>query len=351
WPRVCAAQPRIAVLAVRAGLEEAIEEKLGQRFDLRIDAGAPEALTRLQRACADYGEWTRIGLFGGAAGGIEMTAGSALHAAKVPLRGLMLSSLQGAMMTFTGFGLAQPGRVIWVPFISAGLKALSPAGNRLRPMLAICAQGALYGAAVQALGWNFLGVTLGGALIGAWAATQGFVLQYLLLGGELVKAYDTMVLWLAEHWRIAAPGLPWLIGAWALLHALAAGGVTATAWRLRAPPKKLRDLIERETARVNEANPSPAARPSKWRRVLRDFSRWQFWLPLLVVSAIMLAAGRSWEAVAWLLLRFLAVGFVLLALVSLLKPARWAAQLRRRGWWGPALAVGGAFERRTGGRR
>lgn len=353
WPDVQRAAPRIVVLAVRAGLESEIEEKLGQRFDLRIAADAPDALVQLQRACADFGEWTRLGLFGGAAGGIEMTVGSALHAAKIPLRGLALSSLQGAMMTFTGFGLARPGRVIWVPFISAGLKALSPAGNRLRPMLAICMQGLLYGSAVQLAGWNFFGVTLGGALIGVWAATQGIVLQLLLLGGELVKAYDSMVLWLAENWGIAAPGLPWLIAGWALLHALASGTVVAVAWRMRAPPKKLRDLIDRETARI-AATPSVAGAalvrpPSRWPTATRDILRWQFWLPLLFVAAIMLAVGRPWESVAWLVLRFLAVGIVLLALVSLLRPARWAAQLRRLGWWGPAHAVGSAFARRTGG--
>jgi nucleoside-triphosphatase THEP1 len=351
WPALRAARPLIMVLAVRAGFEEAIEEKIGQRFDLRIPADAPDALIRLQRACADLGEWTRIGLFGGAAGGIELSAGTALHLAKVPLRGLALSSLQGAMMTFTGFGLAQPGRVIWVPFISAGLKALSPGGSRLRPMVAIAAQGLLYGTAVQAIGWNIFGVTLGGALIGAWAATQGFLLQYLLLGDEMIKAYDTAVLWLAQHWHITAPGLPWLVGAWALLHALVAGGVSLAAWRFRAPPKKLRELIERETGpaapRAVAASPGVSPPSPKWWQPLRELARWQFWLPLLVVSAILLSAGRSWETVAWLTLRVVAVGMVLLTLVSLLRPARWADRLRRHGWWGPALAFSSAL-RRTG---
>jgi hypothetical protein len=41
---------------------------------------------------------------------------------------------------------------------------------------------------------------------------------------------------------------------------------------------------------------------------------------------------------------------VLLALLSLLRPARWAEQLRRRGWWGPALAFSGALRRRDSGR-
>lgn len=345
WPALRAARPLIMVLAVREESAGAIEQRIGQRFDLRIPADAPDALARLQLACADFGEWTRIGLFGGAAGGIELSVGTALHLAQVPLRGLALSSLQGAMMTFTGFGLTQPGRVIWVPFISAGLKALSPGGSRLRPMLAICAQGALYGTAVQAVGWNLIGVTLGGALIGAWAATQGILLQYLLLGGELVKAYDAVVLWLAQHWQITAPALPWLVGAWALLHALAAGGVTLTAWRLRAPPKKLRELIERETQRAPVAAVDQASATSRRWRTLREMFRWQFWLPMLVVSAILLSTGRSWETVAWLALRVVVVGVVLLTLVSLLRPARWADKLRRRGWWGPALAFSGAMRR------
>ena len=78
----------------------------------------------------------------------------------------------------------------------------------------------------------------------------------------------------------------------------------------------------------------------------REFGHWQFWLPLLVVSAILLAVGRSWENVAWLALRFVAVGFLLMTLVSLVRPARWAEFLRKRGWWGPALALSGALSRR-----
>lgn len=339
WRKLAAARPQIVVITVREELLGQVEGLLGRRFDLCIPAGSPDALPRLLRATEDYGEWTRLGLVGGAAGGIEMTAGAMLHAAHIPARGLLMCSLQGAMMTFAGFGLAQPGRVIWVPFISAGLKALSPAGSRVRPMVAICTQGLLYGGAVQALGWNAAGVALGGMLIGAWSAVQGFLLQYLLLGGDLIRAYDTVVLWLAEQTGVTAPGLPWLVGAWTLFSALVAGGIAATAWKLRAPPAALRRIIEREKAGAATGRTRAGGR---W----REFTRWQFWLPPVVVSAILLAVGRSWESVAWLGLRFVAVGFLLMALVSLVRPARWAEHLRRLGWWGPALAVDHAMRRR-----
>lgn len=345
WPQLVATQPQVVVMTVRDDLVGTMEALLGRPFDLRIGAQSPDAFVRLQRACEDFGEWTRVGLFGGAAGGLEMTLGSALHAAKIPLRGLAMSSLQAAMMVFAGTGLSQPGRVVWVPFISGGLKALSPAGNRVRPMIAIIMQGLLFGTTVQALGWHVVSLALGGALVGAWAALQGVLLQYLLMGDDLVRAYDAVVLWLAERWQIAAPGLPWLVGAWALVHAAVAGGVAVTAWHLRRQPAALQRIIEKESASPAATAPGATERP-RWVRRLREFGRWQFWLPLLVVAAILLGSGRPWEAVAWLVLRFVAVGFVLIALVSLLRPARWAEALRRRGWWGPALALSGALERR-----
>lgn len=339
WHQLAAVRPQIVIIAMREELREPIEQLLGRRCDLCIAADSPDALPRLLRASEDYGEWTRLGLVGGAAGGIEMSVGSLLHAARVPARGLMMCSLQGAMMTFAGFGLAQPGRVIWVPFISAGLKALSPAGSRVRPMIAICAQGLLYGGAVQTFGWNAPAIALGGALIGAWSVLQGFLLQYLLMGRDLLRAYDSTVLWLAESWGLSAPSLPWLMGTWAVFCAAFSGGIAFAAWRLRAPPEALRKVIERE--RSGEAL-APRPKQGRW----REFAHWQFWLPLLIVSSILLASGRSWESVAWLALRFVAVGFLLITLVSLLRPARWAEHLRRLGWWGPALALGGAFQRR-----
>jgi hypothetical protein len=252
------------------------------------------------------------------------------------------------MMVFAALGLTQPGRVIWVPFISAGLKALSPGGSRLRPMLAITVQGLLFGTMVQLLGANFAGFAFGGALIGVWSATQGILLQYLMLGGDLFRAYDTVVVWVANKAHIGAPSLPWLLSAWALFCGITGALSALAAWRLRAPPTALQKLIDREHSNPALANSRAKPgneTPSKFRR-LREFGRWQFWLPLLVVSSVLLAGGRSWETVGWLALRFLAVGVVLSTAVSLLRPARWADRLRQWGWWGPALAFSDAMARR-----
>lgn len=250
------------------------------------------------------------------------------------------------MMVFAGFGLTQPGRVMWVSFISSGLKALSPAGSRLRPMLAIFVQGFLFGSTVQVLGWNVLAIALGGMLMGLWAALQGFLLEYLMLGGDLLKAYDSMVLWIAQRLHLQAPTLPWVVGGWALVHGSICAVTCVFAWRLQQPPAAIRRILEQEaaggTTPVAAAQPARAARWARW----LEFTRWKFWLPLVIVAGILLAGGSSWEKIGWLTLRFVAVGLVLMALVSLLRPARWSEQLRRRGWWGPALAFNDAFSRR-----
>ncbi len=345
WPILCAQRPRIVVMAVRAELVDAIEAKLGQKFDRRIDAEDPDALAQLSQICDDFGEWTRIGLFGGASGMTEAGLGSALHAAKIPFRSTFLSAVQGAMMVFAGFGLTQPGRVMWVSFISSGLKALSPAGSRLRPMLAIFVQGFLFGSTVQVLGWNVLAISLGGMLMGLWAALQGFLLEYLMLGSDLVKAYDSMVLWIAQWLHLQAPTLPWVVGGWALVHGSICAVTCVIAWRLQQPPAAIRRILEQEAAGVATPVAAQPTRAARWARWL-EFTRWKFWLPLVIVAGILLAGGSSWEKIGWLTLRFAAVGLVLMALVSLLRPARWSEQLRRRGWWGPALAFNDAISRR-----
>lgn len=340
WPALVEADIVLCALS-REGVAAA-ERELGRSFDLQVDATEPGAAATLRAACADFGEWTRLGLWGGAAGGVEVGVGSALHALRVPLRGLALCSTQAAMLTFASQGLQRPGRVAWVSFIAAGLKAFSPGGGRLRPMAAITLQGALYAGCVQVIGRNLAGLALGGALIGVWAALQGFFLQYLLLGTDLIVAYDRVVEWLATRWQIVAPSMPVVLAAWAALHMAAAAASALVAWRLRTPPRRAQELLARDDAAMS----APAATRSWPARIGREFLRWQFWLPFVVVAAVLTASGGSGEHIAWLALRFVAVGFLVVTLLSLVQPAWLAERLRRRGWWGPALALQAARRRR-----
>lgn len=347
WPAVAAAHPDVVAVAVRDGLVDAVATRLGQPFDVVVRADEPGAIEKLRAACRAHDDWTRVGLYGAGAGGIEVTVGSVLHAGQVPLRGLALSTTQAVVMAHAGDGLGRRGRVVWVPFVAAGLKALSPAGNRLRPMLAITAQGLLFGAATRLLGWNRAGLSAAGALVGAWAGAQGFFLQYLLVGEGLLQGYEAVAAWTAER-GFGLPGLIVLLGLWVGTWAVVAGGVTAWAWRRTSVAAR----VERALARGAGALPRVSAAPTLGAALVgaaRDLVRPSFWAPVLIVAAIVVAAGQPWERGLWIALRAATVGLVLFALARRVDPARIARRLRRRGHWGPAEALDRALGRRPSG--
>lgn len=336
WPAVRELEPGVVVIAVRPKAVDAVEAALGQRFDVRVDAASPRAAEQLRTLCVAQADWARVGVYGAGAGAIEMTLGSALHAAQVPVSGLVLSSLQAVVLVLAGSGLARRLRVVWVSFIAAGLKALSPAGNRLRPMLAITVQGVLFGAATTVLGWNVLGAAVGGWLVGAWAAGQGILIQYILVGDELLRAYAAAVGWLQRTWGIAGPAVGAAIGGWIALNGLIAAAVTVYAWRRRVLPARVRRIFERGPARL------PGGSTGGWRVAiasgLRDLARPSFILPVLLIVVIILAAGAGWARAFWVAARAAVVGFVIFSAARAMDPHRLVAWLRRHGHWGPAIA-------------
>jgi nucleoside-triphosphatase THEP1 len=351
WPQVAAADPGIVAIGVRAQVAEAISERLGRPFDVTVSADSPEAWEQLRAACLAHRDWTRVGLYGAGAGTLEMTLGAALHGGMVPFRGLVMASAQASVMTWSAHGLGERGRVVWVPFIAAGLKALSPTGNRLRPMLAITVQGLLYAGVTRTLGWNRVSVAVASAAVGAWAAAQGLVLQYLFVGKELLRAYEAVVGWAERLGGVSPPAIATAIGAWIALWALVAGIAGALAFgRTSSDHSDALDRLAAWRSRFGGAMPDLGAERAKpsWHQALRaglgDLARPTFWLPLAIVVAVIVAAGSPWEAAFWVVARAATVGVLLFTAVRFLDVAGAVAALRRRGQWGPAVALARALQ-------
>ncbi len=350
WTAIAEADPEIVVITVREECAAAIEARTG-RFDIRVDPRAPDAWDRVRAACVEHADWSRVGLYGAGSGGVEVTIGSALHGARVPLRGLVLSSTQAAVMAHAGEGLGRRARVVWVPFIAAGLKALSPAGSRVRPMLAITIQGILFTLGSSLLGWNALGVGLGGALVGMWAAGQGVVLQYLLVGSDLLRAYEAVVGWVDARWDVGMPGIVTAIAIWVVAWGLVSGAVTLAVWRRRALPHRLRIMMERGVIRVRLQRHA-GGRLAALGQAGRDIARPVFWIPIILVVTILVLSGSPAERAFWVVARAATVGFVLFSLVRMVNPPRVVAWLRTHGHWGPAIAFTRALnEHRSGAER
>jgi nucleoside-triphosphatase THEP1 len=345
WPDLRTAAPAVVAIGVRANHLDKISARLERDFDIVIDAEDPNAWESLRTACLEHRDWIRVGGYGAGAGGVEIGLGSALHGVRVPGRGLILSSLQTAVMVTAGAGLGHRSRVVWVPFIAAGLKAVSPAGNRLRPMLAITMQGLLFGGATSVFGWNPLGIGLGGWLVGAWAGAQGAILQYLLVGDQLIRAYASVTGWLTEHWNLSTPGLWTAIGVWIVVWGLGAMSVGLFVHRRKSLPGRFRELMARRMEGLG--NDHPASRRHALLLGAKDLARPVFWIPLLIIAAIVLAAGAPWGDIFWMAARALTVGFVVFSLARGFQPRRFVGWLRRRGHWGPAVALDRALRRHS----
>ncbi len=123
---------------------------------------------------------------------IEIFAGSLLHGLKVPFGGNFLSLVQAAFLTLASRSASSRLDAVKLPFyissISSCLKSLSPAGNKLGPMLSIWMQGVLFSGGVGLFGKNPVGTAVGGALLSLWAFVQPFLTLYLFFGDTLFEA-------------------------------------------------------------------------------------------------------------------------------------------------------------------
>ncbi len=338
WPAIVAAGPSVVVISVRQDALTQIEAQLGRPFDVVIDVTEPDPGTRLREVLSQLRDWERVGVYGTGAGGIEASVGSAFHTFKFPLTGLVMSSTQMVVMSIAAEKLQRRERVVWVSMISAGLKALSPSGSRLGPMLAITVQGILGTAAYRVLGWNRVGAFAAGALACAWAGLQGLLIQYLLLGGNLQKAFDAVAKWVRDTLHVPTPGLIACVVAVAAVYALIGGSVTTWAWGRR------NKLEARVDAAIHKSSGKIAQRVHKpfWKSVL-DLFRPSFLLPTLIVGAILFAAGGNLSDLAWIALRTFAVGLALLGVVKWIDPIGFVRWMKKRGKWGPAYAFSRIF--------
>ena len=79
------------------------------------------------------------------------------------------------------------------------------------------------------------------------------------------------------------------------------------------------------------------------KRGLRDLLRPMFWAPVAVVAVIIVASGSTWEQAMWIVIRAITVGWVLFSLARLFDPRKLVSWLRRKGHWGPAMALSRAL--------
>lgn len=339
WPEIEAANPGVIVMVVRETELKNIEVRLNQPFSAIFHASDPRAFEKLTGLLNAEPDWSAAGRFGALAGGVEWSVGTGLHVAQLPLRGLVLSSIQSAVLTAAANKLVVKSRTLWVSVISAGLKSLSPSGSRLRPMLAITIQGFLFSLAIATFRWNAFAVFAGGFLCGAWASIQGLALQYFFTGTAFLTVLDTIFQWVVAQFPASGLTLFSLLAGWVAVWGIVAGSAAAGVFiRLTRGFDFRISLPETSMPATKKNGATPA-----WKMGALELLRWTFWVPLVFIAVLLWSAGAPLETQLWTVFRTTVSGWVLFSLAYRFDFLQFATYLRNKGLGGPSLAVQAAI--------
>jgi hypothetical protein len=190
--------------------------------------------------------WTYAAVYGALWGALEITLGSLLHAARLPLIGLVMAWGQAAYLVALHRLQRRPGLAVTTALVAAAVKGLSPTGAVLAPMIAIAAQGALVELCLRLPG-DRLSALVAGALAPLWAVVQMVLTHLLLFGLPAVELYGRVIATLARatglapHNAWAAVALP--------VGIIAAVGALGALWGRRVGDAAARLLTSAQEAR------------------------------------------------------------------------------------------------------
>jgi hypothetical protein len=309
--------PHVAlVVAVEEGARPDVVERLGLERAHVVDLDRmPEKEARREIARRlDALDSERIGAFAGVNGLVEVCLGSALRAFKVPFKGHALAYLQNLLLITYGKSLNGRG-LFRINFISSMLKAFSPVGGTLRPMLYIFAQGSVFTLPVALFGWNLPAVVLGSVLMAWLTLTIKLLLNYLIFGMAFFDAYAGAIARVAEWSQIAGLSLASVLVGIFALKSLLAIAVSGLAWfgdmhslvrRLQRRPR----WAPAPRAARDPKGRAPSLRKSAW-GALRDLVHWKFALFFFFSVLLMLFfANLSGADLASVAVRGLCISYV-----------------------------------------
>ena len=268
----------------------------------------------------------------------EVGVGSLLHGFRVPMGGHFLSLNQGFFMSRATHKLRHSKGAFKAPFyiaqISALLKSLAPAGNKLGPMLSISVQGLLFTLPVAVCGPNLFGIVLGMMVMSLWAVAQPLITLWLFFGNTLIIAFGFYSTKMAEAMNIAPALVIKALVAVVIVKVLIAAGLGV--WATRVSDERM-DRLQRIAAR--KALPVSRLMAARGARVLTrsqriklaldDMTRPFFVFSVLIMGVFFYFAEGGATQVVWLLLRPLAVAFVFFYLARSPLFVRLADRLRK----------------------
>ena len=236
---------------------------------------------------------------------VEIIGGSIGHGFKIPLTGHVLSLYQLYILANSlNKDVLPRSSTAEISGIVAVLKSLSPAGQKLGPMLSILTQGLLFWLGTFVLGIGLLGQLLGAILLSLWSFIQPLLTYFLLFGADLIRMVDYYQQKIKSDYPVGENFLWIALGIVLLTKLLIACGVVILSRYLK------KEFSINTGALRNVPNPKFKASGHPILNALRDLFN-----PLFIVSLILLAiflwqVESNLSHIIWLLLRPVAIGFL-----------------------------------------
>ena len=267
---------------------------------------------------------------------VEIGLGSFLHALHIPFSGHFLSLNEGFLLARATLESGNKGgcRTVALPIsvITALLKTLSPAGKKLTPMLAISAQGFLFTLGPLLFGVNPVGICLGMCLLSLWAFLQPLLIYYLLFGKTLAlallhlyKSLQSMIPF-DEHQLILALSI--IIGLKIAL-ALLIGLLACTLSEKNALTYFRRSLVFAEKKRARTLLHPPQGLQQSAKAAFADLFSPLFLFSLTLTTLFFFYVESRSSRLVWVLLRPLALGFILFFIIRMVSFEWIASRLER----------------------
>jgi hypothetical protein len=258
---------------------------------------------------------------------IEIFIGATVHGLKIPLGGNLLSINQGIFLCRSSrLASRRSTAARWayeISGVAAILKSLSPAGQKLGPMLSISMQGALFALGNLIAGRGLIGQTLGMILLSLWAFLQPLITLWIVFGSaswlELFSHYQSRQ---SDEYAFLGVAFATALFVVILLKVIVCAAVPFFLLRF-----KENDLTALEGAILNKAKRQlsnsdylsadlslkPARSPALG--AIRDMTRPLFLISFVLMMIFWLARSPSLAGMVWLMLRPLAVAFIIFYLL------------------------------------
>jgi len=255
---------------------------------------------------------------------MEVGLGALLHSFKVPLSGNFLSLNQGFFLSRASLKTGDPGTGARVSVVVSLLKSLAPAGKKLTPMLAISAQGFLFSLGSWLFGVNPLGLSLGMVLLCLWSFIQPVAIYYLLYGRALLDMGDYFLTKLEAAFSFEPSQLLWVLGTLITIKILI--GLILVGFSFRVSDHTVEAYQSRllqagslkRSKSLKKLDHGPLPLSQALLRALQDLLNPLFIGTFCLTAFYFIFVHSDQAPVVWILLRPLAVGYLLFLLIRVL---------------------------------